>query len=175
MKNLLCCLLIVPSIFMGCAQTHFFSKESKWTIFNRVNDKHDKVGKIQTTRQISFEGKNILIATDSTVWIDSKTKKRHAIATSLIKEITFSSNEIQYFMAGAGIGLMGGVFSGLVLGFVEDSKTALKNTLNPFSNEELSGIKKGVIIGGTVGMGVGSLIGLGLAPREKFVLDYQGR
>jgi len=158
-------------VLMGCAQTHFLSKESKWRVFNRVNEKHDKIGKIKTTNQNGFEGKNIRIASDFTTWINPKTKNRHAIVTSTIKEIEFSSNQSQYFLAGAGVGLLAGAFLGFVIGMLEDSK---RITLDPFSSnpDPASGIKKNAIIGASIGMGVGIIIGIGITPKERFVLDY---
>jgi len=163
----------VSSVLMGCAQTHFLSKESKWSFFNKVNEKHDKIGKIKTTSQISFEGKHIIIASDSTVWFDPKTEKRHSIATFTIEEIEFSSGG-QYIAAGAVIGLLAGGSFGFIIGMVEDSKRV---TLNPFSSnpDPASGIKKNTIIGASVGVGLGIIVGLGKSTKEKYVLDYNGR
>ena len=159
---------------MGCAQTHFLSKESRWSIFRRVNKKYTKTGKIKTTNQISFIGKNIFIASDSTFWIDPETNKRHSIATSTIKEIEFSGNSGQNAAAGAAIGVIGGAFLGFIIGVVQDSKEI---TLNPLSSnpEPASGIKNGVIIGAAVGMGAGIIAGVGGSPNEKFVLDFPER
>ena len=159
---------------MGCAQTHFLSKESRRLIFQKVNKRYNKTGKIKTTNEISFIGKNIFIASDSTFWIDPKTMRKHSIVTFIIKEIEFSSSGGQYAAAGAGIGLLGGAFLGFLIGMVEDSK---KITLNLFSSnpEPGSGIKNGVIIGAAVGMGVGIIAGVGESPKEKFVLDFPER
>ena len=159
---------------IGCSQTHFLSKESRRLIFRKVNKKYNKTGKIKTTNEISFIGKNIFIASDSTFWIDPKTMRKHSIVTFIIKEIEFSSSGGQYAAAGAGIGLLGGAFLGFLIGMVEDSK---KITLNLFSSnpEPGSGIKNGVIIGAAVGMGVGIIAGVGESPKEKFVLDFPER
>jgi hypothetical protein len=175
MKNLLFVFLIASFVLMDCStQTQFLSKESRWLIFRKVNKKYTKTGKIKTTNQISFIGKNIFIASDSTFWIDPETNKRHSIATSTIKEIEFSGNSGQNAAAGAAIGVIGGAFLGFIIGVVEDSK---KITLNPFSSnpEPGSGIKNAVIIGAAVGMGAGIIAGVGGSPNEKFVLDFPER
>ncbi len=154
--------IIVAAFVFGCAHTHRLDQRPPAAYFDEINKTaQNRKGQIALKSGQVFEGRNLLVASDSTSWLDAKAGDKQRVATSEIKTIVIKN----YGKGGLeGLGL--GTAVGFVAGFL----------LTVSADDPCSGCDRtsfGVLIGGIFAVPgglVGGLTGAASGGKDRFIM-----